>query len=178
MAKNEEKKDEQEELSVKEAYQKKLLAALTPAGERFVEKLDKALADEFAQLCCAAADMIRNHIEEHHLKSMDSVKAINSLAEQRAKARVTCYYLIMNHAGLLLMSGRAHRRQGVLSDDGDMLLQIWTIYAYRLAELGELSFEQIESEQSKLRTAIQHAGRRPTFTVVGAVKSLFSKNKR
>lgn len=158
----------------KEAYFRTLRKTLTPAGELFAGRLDKALESEFLNLSCNGADAIKAHLEEHHLKTEESIKTINNLADHHANPRVTCYYLIMNHANLLLSQGRVHRYKGTVNGVRDELARIWTIYADRLVELGIEKPEHVEAARAKLAEQLANSRRGP-FSLVGAVKSMFKK---
>lgn len=159
----------------REESRTRLLKKLTPAGKRFARQLGKALNDEFTILSCNGADMIRAHIAEEHLSTAESVDAMNDLAMNHAKTRITSYYMIMNHAAILLSSGKMHRSQGMLTDMGEQLLQIWLIYSNRLEDLEVVPHEAIEKKRQDLMAAIAKVGKPASFSLSGAVKSLFKR---
>lgn len=168
------KKNGKKEPLSREEYEKKLLAMLTPEGEKFSQRLDKALRDECDGMRNNAADAIRSMIEAHHLKSIESIKAMNTLAASYTRPGVTCCYLMMNYANILLTSGDFHRRRGELTVTGQQLLEIWRIYANRLVDKGAESSEQIEQQE---RVLLHHIGNLGSsgLSVIGAIKSLFAK---
>lgn len=159
--------------TTREESRTRLLSKLTPAGKQFARRLAKALDDEFTLLSCNGSDRIRSHITQEHLTTIESIDAMNNLGAQLAKARVTSYYMIMNHAAILLSSETMHRSQGVLTDMGEQLLQIWMIYANRLEDLGVVSPEGIEKSRQELMATIARLGKPPSFSLSGAIKSLF-----
>lgn len=156
----------------------RLLKKLTPGGKRFARRLDKALCDEFAILSCNGADLIRSHIASEHLGTVESIEVMNNLAESHAKVRITCYYMIMNHAAVLLSSGTMHRSHGALTDMGEQLLQIWLIYSNRLEDLEVISRDAIEKNRQELMATIAKTGKPASFSLSGAFKSLFKKGEK
>lgn len=158
----------------REQHEELLRRQLTPAGAAFARKLDKAVDYECATVNNNGSDAVKTAIDQHHLKSLGSVKTVNRLAASWQKPRVTCYYMIMNHAGILLSSGHYHRNLGELNPTGHQLLQIWRIYANKLIDRGEATHTQIDAEEQNLLKAIGKAGR-PKLSLIGAIKSAFKK---
>lgn len=147
---------------------------LTPAGEAFDHKLDKAIDLECDTINNNGSDAVKEAIAQHHLQTLDSVKTVNRLASSWQKPRITCYYMMMNYAGILLSSGYYHQRLGELNPTGHQLMQIWHIYANKLIDRGEASHGQIDTEEQNLLKAIGKAGR-PKFSLFNIIKSAVKK---
>ena len=172
--KKEEKKDPQP--PTKLDYEARLLSLLTPEGKKFATRLGRALREECASIQNEAGIAILQEIELHFLKSLDSIKTMNRLAAARTVQLVTCYYLIMNYAEILLASSRYHQRKGELNVTGQRLFEIWRIYAYRLMDMGEEGAGRIAAREAALTRNIEDSGS-SGLSVVGAIKSLFGKGK-
>ena len=155
--------------------EERLRRRLGPAGKFFLGRLDTALGEELDAVNNAGADAIRKEIGRHHMKTLDSVKAINRLAESGRQARATSYYMIMNYSVMLLESGTYHKHKGALNPTGEQLLQIWRIYANKLIDRGEATHAQIDAEEAGLMQSIQNAGRGSGNTLLGHIKSAFKK---
>lgn len=154
----------------------RLRALLTPSGKAFAERLEKVLAREQAAVDNQAMVAIMKHIHSLHLRTRDSIDAMNQLAENRAKVSVTAYYMIMNYANFLICSGKYASGKGELTRTGSYLLTIWSRYARYLADKGEITQERYDAEEKKLRTKIASMGR-DGGGFIRAVTSVFRKNK-
>ena len=163
--------------ATREEYEKGLLKLLTPAGEKFSTRLLRVLDEECEALYNnTGAEAIRKAVLANHLKSAESVRAVNQLAASRTRPRITCYYLFMNYANILIASGDHHEARGRLDRLGQKLFEIWHLYARRLVEAGEVEREQIDVEEKKLLETIAAKGK--TFSMMQSVTGLFRKNKK
>ncbi len=150
---------------------------LTPAGKAFADRLDKFLEDEKAQVNNGAMDAIIARIGSMHLKNLDSVKAVNSLAASHKRARITAYFMIMNYANFLICSGEYCSGKGQLNRDGSHLMAIWRIYARRLVETGDITQAQYDEEEKKLLDKVATLGR-DGGGIIRAVTSVFRKKQK
>jgi hypothetical protein len=152
----------------------KLRKRLTPAGKHFLGRLDKALAEELDRLNNAGGDAIRAEIARHHMRTPDSVKSMNRLGENGTKARLTCHYMIMNYATMLLATDGQYRHGGRPGPVGEQLLEIWRIHANKLVDTGAVPQDQIDAEEAKLLAAVRKA-ERGGGSLLGRIKALFSR---
>lgn len=155
--------------------EERLRKGLTPAGEAFLLELDKALGEELEKVRSNGADAVWKEIRRHHMKTVDSVRTMNRLAEAGRDAESTSRYMIMNYAAMLLDSGRHHKHKGALNPTGEELLQIWRIHANRLVDRDEATQAQIDREEAELLEKIQNAGRGSGNTLLGHIKSALKK---
>lgn len=153
----------------------RLLALLTPEGEKFSKRLEKALDEERQAVNNQAMEAVMAYIATMHMKTLDSIKAMNQLASSRAKARITAYYMIMNYANFLICSGQYSEGKGQLSRTGSHLLAIWRMYAIHLVDKREITQEVFDAEESKLKAKVAKMGK--DGGIIKAVTAVFRKKK-